>query len=259
MASSSSSPLLAESEKVTRPPLTEEQLARIEENRQNALLKRKLAESLKAVEVVDTEAKQDDLVEQEAQKHISETSKCTVILPDGSVCGKCPVDHDLCEYFGEYVCKSCKFNTGDSYKTIARGECISAYLIPEDSLKVLKFMNKENPHHVGWTPMKLYLRKHVVELALRRFGTLQALEDEKKKREAAKFERSLVKTDDILAKQSAAFRDVLQKDGGVNQTTDQSEDVAVVGTKRESTGSKKTAGLNAKRRKMVNDFLSCLK
>jgi DNA-repair protein complementing XP-A cells len=240
--------------------LTEEQLARIEENRQKALLKRKLAESLKAVEVVDTEAKQVDLAEQEAQKHISETSKCTVTLPDGSVCGKCPVDHDLCEYFGEFVCKSCKFNTGDTYKTISRGECISAYLIPEDSLKVLKFMNKDNPHHVGWTPMKLYLRKHAVELALRRFGTLEALEDEKKKREAAKFERSLVKTDDILAKQSAVFRDVLQKDNGASQTADLTEDMTVAGTKRVGTGgSSKATGLNAKRRKMVNDFLSCLK
>lgn len=249
--------------------LSEEQLARIEENRQKALAKRKLTESLREIEEVNTESKLQEQKEQDAQRHISEVSHCTERLCDGAICSHCPVDRELCEYFGEYVCKGCKSKAGELYRTITRSESIATYLIPEESMKVLKFVSKDNPHNSGWIPMKLYLRKHVIALAIRRFGSMEALEEERQKRETAKFERHLVKTDDVLAKQSASFRDSLQErvdDLHPVVLTDNVSAIAsstIIGKKRgeasSSANTKGKAGLNAKRRRMVDDFLSCLK
>ncbi len=245
--------------------LTEEQLARIEENRQRALAKRKQAESLRQIDAIEEDCVLLAATEQEAKKHISETSSCQELLNDGSVCGKCPVDHDLCEYFGEFVCKSCKYRLGETYKTISRSDAISQFLVPEESIKSLQFMSKANPHNPGWTQMKLYLRKHVISLALERFGSLDALEIERKKREMVKFEKSLAKTDDILAKQSAIFRDTLKKELDCNSPPiDPSSNTSLsdkqVGIKRNSSQSNSAKGnLNAKRKRMVSDFLSCLK
>lgn len=270
------------SAKATQVPkvLTVEQLARIEENRQKALAKRNLAESLRQVNVVNEELERQDKEEQEALKHKSETTNCTMILENGDLCGKCPVDHDLCEYFNEMVCKSCKFNAGNTYKTISRSECMATYLISEESMKVLKFMSKDNPHHPGWTPMKLYLRKHVMAMAVERFGSLEALELERKKRESSKFERNLTKTDDILAKQSAIYRGSMHqsnmKEGDIGDeetigspltankkivsNIDNSDSKASSNKKRDvGSISNSKGGLNAKRRRMVSDFLSCLK
>lgn len=240
---------------------TAEQLAKMEENRQRALAKLKLAESMSKVESAEEEGLQLKQIEIEAERHISETTPCKMTLANGKSCGKCPVDSDLSEYFEEFICKSCKYNAGDEYKLISRTEGTASFLVPEDSIRTLKYMTKENPHHPGWTPMKLYLRKHILQLSLERFGSLAALDLEKKKRDAAKFERNLHKTDDILAKQTAVYRDNLQK--GLESAAVHTEAVSLLeqasGKKRSSSSNGPKSNLNAKRKRMVSGFLACLK
>lgn len=60
----------------------------------------------------------------------------------------------------EPVCVSCKSHN-DDYDLITKGEVQSRYLLPEGSIAMLKFLEKENPRHGSWTTMKLYLNKQV--------------------------------------------------------------------------------------------------
>ena len=48
---------------------------------------------------------------------------------------------------------------------------------------VLKHISKPNPHKSTWSDMKLFLRMQVQDFALQRWGTLEAIERERQKRE----------------------------------------------------------------------------
>ena len=188
--------------------LTAEQLARIEENRQKALQKRQLAAE-KEKEVLRQQQLQDSIDQQDkaesAEKKTTESLTCACVVEEGDVCGKSPVDEVLYQVFDECVCKSCKKKT-IMYDLISKSDCTSKYLLPEDAIKIMKFHTKDNPHNPGWTPMKLFLRKNAISMAIRRFGSEENLEKEKKIREEKKFQRGLEKAEDILSNTAEEYR-----------------------------------------------------
>lgn len=160
--------------------LTEEQKLRIEANKQRA---KELLEKRKA--------------EQEA------IPKCI----NHQECKSTGIDQAIFEAFNEKICTVCKINNPD-YDFISSAEARSSYLVSDDSLKILKHKTRDNPHNAGWTPMKLYLRKQVYELSMKRFDSEEKLELTKKEREMQKFEKSLEKTDDLLV---ATTKDLWQR------------------------------------------------
>ena len=115
------------------------------------------------------------------------------------------IEQNIFEVFGERICSVCKLKT-DQYELISKGEATSTYLVTDDALTTLKFQTRDNPHHANWTPMKLYLRKHVLELSLKRFGSMEKLAEVKKERESLRYEKSLSKTVDILASSTEGLR-----------------------------------------------------
>jgi DNA repair protein len=168
--------------------LTDQQKERIQENRLRAqqLLAKKRA----------TEA-------DEALKKCEFFSNCR---SDG-------IDLGLFDSFSERVCSVCKLNN-PSYELITRSEAISGYLISDDTLRMMKYQTRDNPHNPGWTPMKLFLRKHVTELAVKRFGSLEELERVKKEREAQRFEKNLDRTNEVLGSAAKEMWGLMNDEGG---------------------------------------------
>mmetsp|Transcript_18066 Transcript_18066/g.18128 ORF Transcript_18066/g.18128 Transcript_18066/m.18128 type:complete len:260 (+) Transcript_18066:152-931(+) len=121
-------------------------------------------------------------------------------IKNSSGCSKCGIpnlENCLPEAFEERVCFGCKVASSD-YDLITQSEVLSNYLITEGSLKQMKYLVKNNPKRAGWSQMKLYLRKHAKEKAVKRWGSLENLQKEINKRQQQKFDRSLEKTKDFF-------------------------------------------------------------
>lgn len=75
--------------------------------------------------------------------------------------------------------------------------------------------------------MKLYLKKHVIDLSIKRFGSLEEMEKVKKEREAQRFERSLANTHEVLGSSAKEMWSALNEDGadvsGKNEKSAQGE------------------------------------
>lgn len=169
--------------------LTEEQKARIEENRLRAVA---LREKRKA-------------------ELVSEAARLCVFHEK---CRSEGVDENIRDVFNERICSVCKLNNPD-YELITRTVANSFYLVTDDALSTLQFQTRDNPHHASWTPMKLYLKKHVIALSMKRFGSVEKLEEVKKERELQKFEKSLGKSSDTLAASTKELWNRLDEDPSV--------------------------------------------
>lgn len=77
---------------------------------------------------------------------------------------------------------------------VTKKEAMKMYLLPEGTLAVCKFEEKQNPRHKGWNAMKLYHRSEIRRRARERFGGLQGLVEERRRREEKRFERDLEKS-----------------------------------------------------------------
>jgi hypothetical protein len=177
--------------------LSEDQRNRIKENRQRALLivaqKKEQKEFASQIYDVPSSFSTAPGNEGNASNHV-----CTG-LPESTsgVCTNTNIDTDIYEHFGELICSSCKSST-TLYECLTKNEAVKQYLVTSDAMTTLKFKTRNNPHNANWTPMKLYLRKHVLQLALKRHGTLEKLEEIKAKKETEAYSKSLEKTSDIL-------------------------------------------------------------
>lgn len=173
--------------------LSEEQKQRMEENRKRAL------ELLARKKVQDAKPK--------CQHY--------------ETCRSEGIDQVIFDVFGELVCSVCKLHD-PSYALINRAEANSVYLVTDDALKTIKFQTRDNPHHSSWTPMKLFLRKHVIELSVKRFGSLEKMEEVKKERESVRYEKSLEKTSDLLVSSTKLLWDTLDGDNSNNSNNNNS-------------------------------------
>ena len=124
------------------------------------------------------------------------------------------IDEGIKDAFNERICSVCKLNNPD-YELITRTVANTFYLVTDDALSTLQFQTRDNPHHASWTPMKLYLRKHVIAMSMKRFGTMEKVEEVKKEREMQKFEKNLGKSSDLLATSTKDLWNRLDEDPSV--------------------------------------------
>jgi DNA repair protein len=108
------------------------------------------------------------------------------------LCGETEVDELYFKSFDENVCRHCKLKN-QAYEFINKSDAMSQYCLSEGSMKVMKFITRENPRQSSWTPMKLYIRKHVEAQALKRWGTWNELENEITRRKNEKNAREKLK------------------------------------------------------------------
>ncbi|KAL7465431.1 hypothetical protein ACHAXS_005755 [Conticribra weissflogii] len=80
----------------------------------------------------------------------------------------------------------------DASPYISQTEAQRTYCVPMGTLAVCSFIEKDNPHHRGFSKMKLYLRSEVRSRARKRFGGKAQLIREREKRSKKRFEKDLV-------------------------------------------------------------------
>lgn len=81
---------------------------------------------------------------------------------------------------------------------VSKKEAVAKYCLPEGTLAVCEVTTKENPHHKGWAPMKLYKRSELRERAYKRFGGKEGLMEERMKREQKRLCKDLKMADTIF-------------------------------------------------------------
>jgi hypothetical protein len=91
------------------------------------------------------------------------------------------------------------FEEGAS-KYVTKKEAMKMYLLPEGTLAICKYEERPNPHHNKFQPMKLYDRAEVRRLSRERFGGLQGLIEERKRREEKRYQKDLEATKNLFKK-----------------------------------------------------------
>ena len=155
--------------------LTEEQKQKIKENRERALaLKRKKAEEVAEKEKEAATAKSNgDRALQDDTKTEDSDEDTNVELEDFEV-GASP-----------YVTKD---------------EAMRKYCLPQGTLAVCAYVEKPNPRNKSWTPMRLYKRSEIRRRARERFGGLEGLIEERRKRDKKRFATDMAETRDVFKK-----------------------------------------------------------
>nr|CAG4635215.1 EOG090X0KP6 [Alona affinis] len=206
--------------------LTSFQRAKMERNRQQALLLRQArlqahpykntnrdeAQSVIRVQnsrLIDSGGgfliDEKDLEEEQSREVVVTEVPAPIIVSDRPHCEECqqPIcDSFLYRSFLHPVCDSCKDEEGE-HMLITRTDARQEYLLKECDLDLreptLKFILRKNPHNPRWGDMKLYLRSQVGKfngpqpnIAIIIWETPEKLEEERESREQ-KREKSKVK------------------------------------------------------------------
>jgi hypothetical protein len=168
--------------------LTEEQQERIRQNKARALeiqKRRKLEQ-----DSVKSETKAAAKEGGEVSVHDS-GNKRRKVSPEGDE-GEAKGQSE-----GEDTAVPEEFEMGAS-EFVTKKEAMKMYCLPEGTLAVCAFTEKQNPHHKGWTPMKLFNRAEIRRRARKRFGGIEGLIAERQEREDKRFQKDLERTKDIF-------------------------------------------------------------
>ena len=100
--------------------------------------------------------------------------------------------------FSIQTCNAC-WRRDPSLDLLNATDAARTYLLPQATLKCLPTLERENPRQPTWTPMRLFLRRHLVDHAHRRWGDEAGLEAERRRRAAAKVKRDDAKAKDFFS------------------------------------------------------------
>ncbi|XP_028831466.1 DNA repair protein complementing XP-A cells [Denticeps clupeoides] len=190
-----------------KEPLPPRVLAKIERNRQRALMLRQArlaCRPLSSVEggtcakiskTIDSGAgffidEDDDVQDQMAKKVVHQPAP--VIEPEYLVCEDCSkpfMDSYLSNSFDLSVCDKCRDNEV-KHKLVSRTDAKQTYLLKDCDLDKreppLRFVLRKNPHNPRWGDMKLYLKLQVEKRCMEVWGSEEALEAARESREESR-------------------------------------------------------------------------
>ncbi|XP_062379690.1 DNA repair protein complementing XP-A cells [Sardina pilchardus] len=241
--------------KTTSEPLSAFMLAKIERNRQRALMLRQarlasrpssaLGEGgtcAKVAKTVDSGAgffiEDDDEEDGQIAKKVTQ-QPAPVIESEYLGCEECSkpfMDSYLSNSFDLAVCDNCRDNEV-KHKLISRTEAKQNYLLKDCDLDKreppLRFILRKNPHNTQWGDMKLYLKLQVEKRCMEVWGSEEALEEAKEtreeNREVQKQKRFNKKVKELRkAVRSSMFRkdtSVHQHEYGPEELVDEEEDL----------------------------------
>lgn len=115
------------------------------------------------------------------------------------------LDTVLYEHFDLLVCVTCKLNRNmenGCYQLISKSKAKKEYSVPESFFNGIPYQSKPNPRHESFAPLKLYLKKTVMEEAIRLYGDLSSIEIEKASRKRKLYERAVLRTRNVLKRKS---------------------------------------------------------
>ena len=169
--------------------LTEEQKERIRKNREKALEIRRKKELESAAAVLD-------LKKNEGTKQLGRQGKEG--LNDTGMNGEAKqTKYEQGEDEEDLELED--FEVGAS-EHVTKQQAMKLYCLPEGTLRVCSFIEKDNPHQKKFSAMKLYSRSEIRRRARERFGGLEGLVKERRRRELKKLERDLEATQDVFKK-----------------------------------------------------------
>ncbi|KAJ0411612.1 hypothetical protein ATCC90586_004081 [Pythium insidiosum] len=131
-------------------------------------------------------------------------------LPRGR-CSECeaedqPLDGILSEYFRLQVCLTCKQDRNlryGWYELISKSKAKEDYALPESFFHGLPFYPKTNPRHESFAPLKLYLKRTMMDEALRLYGDDANLQRTKETRKRKAYDRAAQRTRKLLKQTKA--------------------------------------------------------
>ncbi|XP_064193609.1 DNA repair protein complementing XP-A cells [Anguilla rostrata] len=222
----------------TCEPLSAAMRAKIERNRQRALMLRqaRLANRPYSVPEGGTCAKVAKTIDSGAGFFIEEEEEeaqavkkvvhkpAPVMEPDYLICDDCNkpfMDSYLSNSFDLSVCDNCRDNEA-KHKLISRTEAKREYLLKDCDLDqrepMLRFVLRKNPHNPRWGDMKLYLKLQVEKRSLEVWGSPEALEEAKESREENREVQKQKRFNKKVKELRRAVRSsVWQKDTSVHQ------------------------------------------
>ncbi|XP_067666783.1 DNA repair protein complementing XP-A cells homolog [Haliotis asinina] len=235
--------------------LTKAQLARIERNRQRALLLRQTRlqsrpypegkpdkHKVKAPpREIDSGGgffiEEDDEALQNVHKNIVHPEG-PVLAVDNLVCDGCGkefIESFLLQYFDVTVCDVCRQDE-DKYGLITKTDAKKRFLLKDCDFDKreppLKFIIRKNPHNPRWGDMKLYLETQVSARAMEVWGDEETLEEQHEKRGQNREKSKQKKFDKRVKELRMAVRSSLwRKDSGSHEhefgeeTYDEDEDM----------------------------------
>ncbi|XP_044295429.1 DNA repair protein complementing XP-A cells [Varanus komodoensis] len=224
-----------------KPALSAAMRAKIERNRQRALMLRQArlatrpypspgegSSKVKAPpKIIDTGGGFFLEEEEKDEEHAAEK----IVHPPGPVlefdyliceeCGKEFMDSYLMNHFDLATCDNCR-DAEDKHKLITRTEAKQEYLLKDCDLDkrepVLRFILKKNPHNSQWGDMKLYLKLQVIKRSLEIWGSEEALEEAKASRQDNREKMKQKKFDKKVKELRRAVRSsIWKKDTSIHQ------------------------------------------
>lgn len=104
-------------------------------------------------------------------------------------CGKLFLDSFLYDKFNATICEKCR-DSEDKHRLITKTDAKTIYMLNDADIDkrepLLKFMLKKNPHKQIWAEMKLFLESQIAERALEVWGSEEAIEIERERRNEKK-------------------------------------------------------------------------
>lgn len=79
----------------------------------------------------------------------------------------------------------------DASPYVTATEAMKKYCLPQGTLDVCSFIEKDNPRNSKFSKMKLYMRTEIRKRARERWGGLEGLQQERRRREQNKFQKDL--------------------------------------------------------------------
>lgn len=79
----------------------------------------------------------------------------------------------------------------DASPYVTASEAMKKYCLPQGTLDVCTFIEKDNPRNSKFSKMKLYMRSEIRKRARERWGGLEGLQTERRRRELNKFQKDL--------------------------------------------------------------------
>ena len=167
--------------------LTEEQKERIRKNRERALqIQKRRREEREKNEISDQIAEERKTLLK--KQKTDESSKSAMSRPTSTV-------KEDQEFHSEAPLE--QFEEGAS-EWVTKTEAMTMYCLPEGTMAVCSYEEKENPRNPKFKPMKLYKRSEIRYRAHKRHGGLEGLIEERNKRRQRKLERDLEEARDIF-------------------------------------------------------------
>jgi outer membrane biosynthesis protein TonB len=171
--------------------LTEEQRERIRKNKERALRIQK--ERREEKERKNKQRDNENNIEEKPTKKQRTTDDSTKTTSQLTLCtGTATEDH---HYHSNAPLED--FEEGVS-EWVSKKEAMAMYCLPEGTMAVCSYEEKENPRNPLFKPMKLYRRSEIRYRAHKRHGGLEGLAEERNKRRKRKLDKDMEEARDIF-------------------------------------------------------------